>query len=91
MFKQSKLNIDEKFTDLKAENEDISDVENYKEDYLENVVDISPDETSPIAFEELNEKQSMKEKLKIKKKFKFSMGKNSLNNDFAISGRLQLK
>ena len=86
VFKQSKLNADEKFTGLKAENEDISDVENYKEDYLENVVDISTDETSPIAFEDQSEKESLKEKLKIKKKFKFSMRKKSLNNDFAISG-----
>merc|ERR1712029_528563 len=36
VFMQSKENMDEKFCDLKAEHEDMSDIDNYKEDYLEN-------------------------------------------------------
>ena len=83
---QSKENMDEKFCDLKAEHEDISDIDNYKEDYLENVVDISPDETSPIVFEDQSEKEAMEKILKIKKRIQISLCKKSLNSDFAISG-----
>ena len=57
-----------------------------QEDYLENVVDISPDETSPIVFEDQSEKEAMEKKLKIKKRIQISLCKKSLNSDFAISG-----
>ena len=74
VFLQSEQEEDIQFTNLRAENEDVSDTEHYKENYPENIVDINPADLSET------EQISVRMTRRLKKKIRFSFHKNKGSN-----------
>ena len=74
VFLQSEHEDEIQFTNLRAENEDVSDTEHYKENYPENIVDIIPADLSET------EQVSVRMTRRLKKKIKFSFHKNMGSN-----------
>ena len=74
VFLQSEHEEEIQFTNLRAENEDVSDTEHYKENYPENIVDINPADLSET------EQISVRMTRGLKKKIIFPFHKNKGSN-----------